>query len=225
MAISLLIGKGGGMSYRAAVPEIEWKDLVCEWEYLCHLHPELGRELPVCQIPCQSVREGTTMYLYDLILKSQVEARKEEMDNFMQFGKLANKGTIYTMNMLRLAKSNEERMAIWCAAFAKDLFGNGKKFKEKYPYLFHIGLTCESFLRGKFELWHHAMKKLTPEIYYGFYMCEGVKIETWEALVELIALNAKMVLQDYQMVLYTSLKGEEVPVYIEETCNVRLDGE
>ena len=211
------------MSYKGLIPEIEWKDLVDEWEYLCRLHPVIGQDFHIIKIPGKSLREDATIYQYDVILKSEVKARKEEIDSFMMFGKLANKGTIHTMNMLRLAKSNEERMAIWCAAFAKDSFDGGKKFKQERPYLFYIGEKCESFLREKFEVWHHATKRLTAEIYYGFYMCEGVKIETWEALLELIALNAKMVLQDYQMVLYTSLNGEDVPAYIDEICNVRLN--
>ena len=53
------------------------------------------------------------------------------------------------------------------------------------------------------------MKSLTPNIYFDFYLWENITLTSCDALMELIALNAKMVLQDYQLVLYSSLGEQE----------------
>ena len=204
--------------------ELEWGALLREWEHFCKKYPEIQMDMPVQKVACKSYQPGVNIYGYDIIPKKEVENWIKKIDSIMLFGKPTNKGTLHTIYMLRSAKTNEERMAIWCAAFAKDLFECGWRFKGDEDFLSKLSFQCESFLHKKFEMWHHAMKRLTPEIYYGFNICHGVKIETWEALVEMIALNAKMVLQDYQLVVYSSWGEEEVPARAEEFFNVRLDG-
>ena len=203
--------------------EIKWKDLVTLWTHCCINNPILEEEMPVEIIKCKAYQEFSCVYGYDFILKNEVLRIRRNIDSHLLFGTPTNKGTLQTINMLRSAKDDEERMAIWCAAFAKDMQERGIRLKQNKNYLFWLEEKCESFLRERFYIWHHAMKRLTPDIYYGYNICDGIKIETLQALIELIALNAKMVLQDYQLVLYSSLGENETSDKLEMKFNMRID--
>lgn len=202
--------------------QIKWEDLVQQWKYLCMTNPILSEGMSVKIIPCRAYQKGMYIYGYDFIFKKDVAEREKNIDHFFMFETPTNKGTLQTVNMLRSAKSDEERMAIWCAAFSKDIFEQGFRLKQNKNYLFWLGEKCKGFLRKKFALWHHAMKRLTPDIYYDFYLWEDIEIHSWRSLMELIALNAKMVLQDYQLVLYSSL-GEQETIEKMKEDDRRLD--
>lgn len=189
--------------------QVKWEQLVNLWKHFCIFHPILGEEMSVKFIPCRSLQEGSYIYGYDFIPKKDIADREKNIDSFFMFETPTNKGTLQTISMLRSAQSDEERMAIWCAAFSKDMWDKGFRLKQDKNYLFWLGEKCELFLRGKFDVWHHAMKRLTPNIYYDFYLWEDITVTSWSALLELIALNAKMVLHDYQLVLYSSLGEQE----------------
>ena len=189
--------------------QIKWEDLVQLWKHFCMFNPILSEKMSVKIIACRAVREGVGIYGYDFIPKNEVADREKNIDSFLMYDKPTNKGMLQTVSMLRSAKTDEERMAVWCAAFSKDMMGKGFRLKQDKNYLFLLREKCEDFLREKFDLWHHSMKRLTPDIYYDFYLWDDVTITSWRALMELIALNAKMVLQDYQLVLYSSLGEQE----------------
>lgn len=203
--------------------EIKWEDLVQQWEYYYSFNPILKEEMSAEIIACKVQQQFGCVYGYDFIPKNQVAERRENIENFFLFGTSTNKGTLQTINMLRSAKNDEERMAIWCAAFAKDMQIKGIRLNQNKNYLFWIGEICDRFLRERFYIWHHAMKQLTPRIYYGYYFCDGIKIESWQALIELIALNTKMVLQDYQLVLYSSLGENDSCNKLEMKFNMRIN--
>lgn len=211
------------MLFDELVKEIKWADLVTIWKHCCIMYPILREKMPVEIIPCKADKEFSCIYGYDFIFKNEVSDRRNNIDNFFLFGTPTNKGTLQTINMLRSAKDDEERMAIWCAAFARDMQEKGIRQNQNKNYLFWLGEKCEDFLRERFDIWHHAMKRLTPNIYYGYNICDGIKIETWQALIELIALNAKMILQDYQLVLYSSLGENETSDKLEMKFNMRID--
>lgn len=203
--------------------EIKWADLVTIGKHCCIMNPILREKMPVEIIPCKADKEFSCIYGYDFILKNEVSDRRNNIDNFFLFGTPTNKGTLQTINMIRSAKDDEERMAIWCAAFARDMQEKGIRLNQNKNYLFWLGEKCEDFLRERFNIWHHAMKRLTPNIYYGYNICDGIKIETWQALIELFALNAKMILQDYRLVLYSSLGENETSDILEMKFNMRID--
>lgn len=204
--------------------KIKWEGLVQTWKHFCIFYPILSEEMSVKIIPCKSFREGASIYGYDFIPKEDVAEREKNIQSFFIFDTPTNKGTLQTISMLRSTQSDEERMAIWCAAFSKDMWDKGLRLKQDKNYLFWLGEKCKSFLRGKFTLWHHAMKSLTPNIYYDFYLWENITVISCDALMELIALNAKMVLQDYQLVLYSSLGEQETIKKMNEEDGERIKG-
>ncbi|MCM1295350.1 MAG: hypothetical protein NC311_07385 [Muribaculaceae bacterium] len=211
------------MSFEEIDKEVKWEDLLTIWKHCCIYNPILTEEMPVEIIKCKANTELSCIYGYDFILKNEVQERRKNIDSFFLFGTPTNKGTLQTINMLRSSKDDEERMAIWCAAFAKDMLEKGVRLNQSKNYLYWLSEKCENFLRERFYIWHHAMKRLTPDIYYGYHICDGIKIKSWQALIELIALNAKMVLQDYQLVLYSSLGENEASDKLEMKFNMRID--
>ena len=95
------------------------------------------------------------------------------------------------------------------------------RLKQDRQYAMWLEHKCSVFLNSRFYTWHHAMRRLTPEIYYDC-IFDGIVIRSIDALIELVALNAKMVLEDYQLVLYSSLDKKEEMEGIKK-FNLRID--
>jgi hypothetical protein len=60
-------------------------------------------------------------------------------------------------------------------------------------------------------MWHHAMRKLTPNIYFHYGLFENIELKSFEPFVEIAMANAAMVLNDYTAVLYSSREDNFEP--------------
>ena len=106
-----------------------------------------------------------------------------------------------------LYKTDEETAAIWMYAIAfellqKGLYGKSRKYANQICYV------TREFLADRFCFWHHAMRKLVPEIYTD-YLLRQLEFESFESIIEIIVLNAALIRHEYVPVLYSSLKQGE----------------
>lgn len=142
---------------------------------------------------------------------SRKEIIKNNVAHFLYFTKPTNKGTMHTLNMLMNSVNDEERAAIWIYSFAKEIYDHDYRGNiNKYAY--KLCNASRNFLSQHFYMWHHAMKKLVPEISINHNIYSETEFHTIKAVIELARLNAAIILQEYVPIRYTSLKpDEEVP--------------
>jgi len=132
---------------------------------------------------------------------------------FLYFSKPTNKGTIHTLNMLINSANDEERAAIWIYTFAREVLehnadGNIKKYAHQ------LCDASSGFLSQRYYLWHHAMRKLIPEIFINYNVYMKTEFSTIDAVIELARINAALILHEYVPILYSSLKkGGKEPHY------------
>jgi hypothetical protein len=141
--------------------------------------------------------------------------RKEQLieknpTQFLYFTKPTNKGTIQTAEMLMEARNEEELAAIWIAATAKELseYRVGRNFGY-YPHILHMA-ACE-FLGTRYYLWHHAMKRLVPEVMIPSSVLESIVCKDAEPVVGLIQMNTVLLKSTWSILRYSSLKDGEIP--------------
>lgn len=113
--------------------------------------------------------------------------------------------------MLINSVNDEKRAAIWIYSFAKEISErNNSGNISKYAY--ELCEVSQDFLSQHFYMWHHAMKKLVPEILIRRSIYAETEFNTIDAVIELARLNAAIVLQEYVPILYSSLQhGKEAP--------------
>ena len=75
-------------------------------------------------------------------------------------------------------------------------------------YAHQICNITRKFLSKRFVIWHHAMRKLVPDIYMNCLISE-MEFESIESIIEIIMLNAALIRHEYVPVLYSSLKKGE----------------
>ena len=154
-------------------------------------------------------------YGYDWLTQEEYASRKTTIETnlmqFLYFTKTTNKGTMHTLNMLVNSVSDEERADIWIYSFAKEISEHHSSGNIN-RYAYELCTACQGFLSQHFFTWHHAMRKLVPEIYVNHNIYMETEFKTINAVIELARLNAAVVLQEYVPILYTSLwPGEETP--------------
>lgn len=119
--------------------------------------------------------------------------------------------------MLMEAKNQEEIAAIWIVATAKELsernFDNGI-----WKYASILETAVRNFLIDRYKIWHHAMKKLVPEIMIPYNILDNLTCTSVDIVMELIQLNTVLIKNNYQLMLYSSLKEGESAEY-----SLRLD--
>ena len=124
--------------------------------------------------------------------------------------KAGNKGTIQTAEMLMKVRNEEERAAIWIAATAKELSEyRGGRNLGYYPRTLHMA-ACK-FLETRYSLWHHAMKRLVPEIMIPSPVLESIVCKGAEPVVGLIQMNTALLKSTWSILRYSSLKDGEIP--------------
>ena len=112
--------------------------------------------------------------------------------------------------MLLEAKTAEERAAVWIAATAFELMDIGYSLEtSKQARILNHAATL--FLRERFYNWHHAMKKLVPEIMVPPSLIEHIQKCDAETMIGLIQTNMVMLQGNYKVLLYSSLKESETP--------------
>ena len=112
--------------------------------------------------------------------------------------------------MLMDAQNEEELAAIWIAATAKELYeyryGNGI---GRYANMLHMA-ACE-FLQTRYYLWHHAMKRLVPEILIPPSVLESIICKDAAPIMGLIQMNTVLLKRSWSILRYSSLKDGELP--------------
>ena len=194
--------------------EMQWEKTYKLWkgaEY--SIGETLSVPVEVETIPVPYKQDGY-FYGFDWLPCEEVPRRKELIretpTEFFYFTKHTNKGTIQTAGMLAEAQTDEERAAIWIAATAKELIdhssgGNISKYARQL-----YNSAC-NFLRDRYELWHHAMKQLVPQLAISWQLRESIVCEDAEPVVELICLNTFVVKNSYKILCYTSLEDGKNP--------------
>lgn len=179
----------------------------------CYLPRSLTSPLPVEKVAVE-FRDDGYFYGYDWLENTEAVQRKKmiqtNVTEFLCFTKPTNKGTIQTIAMLSEAIDEEERAAIWIAATAFELqnkqYGNGISF---LAYQMHD--AARAFLQDRFYIWHHAMKRLVPDILIPYNVLESISKADADAVMQLIQMNTLMIKGSYSVLLYSSLKDDIAP--------------
>lgn len=193
---------------------LKWADVYDYWKTWSIDFPSVLREpfqVEKIYVPHKG-REW--FYGYDWILKSRYEQRInyiiENSTSFLLFGDALNKRTLHTVEMLAYTKDEEERVAIWIYAFLHELPERCLR-GESHRITSMVMQQAKVFLSERFYFWHYAMKKLLPDIYFGYGMFEHTEFKSFEPLVDLAMATAFMILSEYAPVLYNSDKEGAIP--------------
>lgn len=192
--------------------QVSWNEIYQHWKIYAHSGPViLNSPINLKEIHVDFPEHEGIFYGYDWLTRSEYMHRKEliekDLVQFLYFTKPTNKGTMQTLQMLMEAKDDEERATIWIYAFAKELSDRASGSTLRFAYQ-----LCDAsleFLSKRFYLWHHAMKKLVPEIYIDYSVYAETAFSSVNVIIDLARLNAALVLHEYVPILYTSLKPGE----------------
>ena len=195
---------------------VSWEDVYEYWHLNNMYGPSmLNMSISPTELFVNYSKQDGVFYGYDWLSLNEYKSRKELIKNdvsqFLFFMSPTNKGTVHTLNMLINSISDEERAAIWIYSFAKEISEHNNRGNIN-RYAHELCNVSRNFLSQHFCMWHHAMKKLVPEIFIGHSIYSDTEFNTINAVIELSRLNAAIVLQEYVPIIYTSLQpGEEVP--------------
>jgi len=191
--------------------QMEWAEVYKLWERNAYYFPQsLKSPLEVERVSVEYKRDGI-FYGHDWLENTEAEQRKKtiqtNVSEFLYWTKPTNKGTIQTARMLSDALNDEERAAIWIASSAFELmnmhYRNGVSLiARKMHYA-----SC-SFLQDRFYIWHHAMKKLVPDIMIPHGIVESISEADNNTVMQLIQMNTLMIKGSYKVLLYSSLEGD-----------------
>lgn len=194
--------------------QMSWKKVYELWnQHSIYSFPELNKPLSAEKIHVPCYQRGCYIYGCDWLEKSFAQTRKEILSsdpvNFM-FMDASNKGTIQTAEMLLSAKDGEERAAIWIAATAFELTRCCSGSLMEYADM--LQRAAHSFLRERYYPWHHAMKKLVPEIMLPRRILKRLTNINAAVALDLIQINTLLLKGNYSILLYSSLEdGETAP--------------
>ena len=194
--------------------QMKW-EIVYELWRMCGYHfPKVLTEPVSAETVFVEYRQDDYIYGYDWLEVTEAQERKQLIDThpsqFLYFTKPTNKGTIQTAEMLMEARNEEELAAIWIAATAKELSEHrvGRNLGY-YPHILHMA-ACE-FLGTRYYLWHHAMKRLVPEIMIPSSVLESIVCKDAEPVVGLVQMNTVLLKSTWSILRYSSLKDGKIP--------------
>ena len=72
--------------------------------------------------------------------------------------------------------------------------------------------ACE-YLKDHFYLWHHAMKRLVPEVMIPRAVLENIICDDAKPVMGLIQTNTVLLKSTWRILLYSSLKDGELPEF------------
>mgnify|MGYP001064275370 CR=1 FL=1 len=192
--------------------EFTWEDIWMYWRlYSDSYEPMLQEPINIERIKVNFHENGTYFQGYDWIPKGDYEDRVNYITNkpqlFLYFGQSLNKGTLHTLETLEKAGNNlEDIAAIWLAAFTEDILNlmpvewRGKGF----TILNQVCRESSSRLRDKYPMWHHAMRKLLPEICFSNELLGSINLYSFTQIVELAVIASSQILNRYITVEYDS---------------------
>lgn len=194
--------------------QMKWENVYELWR-MCGYHFPKALTGPVsAETVFVEYKQDGYIYGYDWLEVTEARERKQLIEKnptqFLYFTKPTNKGTIQTAEMLMKARNEEERAAIWIAATAKELSEyRGGRNLGYYPRTLHMA-ACK-FLETRYSLWHHAMKRLVPEIMIPSPVLESIVCKGAEPVVGLIQMNTALLKSTWSILRYSSLKDGEIP--------------
>lgn len=152
------------------IGKLKWEDVYLLWNNESYNFPKILSDPMTAKTVFVEYDGDGYIYGFDWFQNNTAQARKELIQKnplgFLYFTQPTNKGTIQTAEMLMTAKNEEELAAIWIAATAKELCDHWYENNiGRYATMLHMA-ACE-FLQTRYYLWHHAMKRLVPEILIG----------------------------------------------------------
>ena len=113
--------------------------------------------------------------------------------------------------MLVEAETGEERAAIWIAATAKELMEREPGTDVwRYAYRIYEAATGD-FLGSRYILWHHAMKKLVPEIVVPWSIIRDLACQDASSVMGVIQMNTALLKSNWRILKYSSLPEEKDP--------------
>lgn len=192
--------------------QIDWNEVYKLWKYGRYdFRDVLDTPIEVENVFVEYNGNGY-IYGYDWLEHNTATDKKSLIaKNPSQFLYLtpSNKGTIHTAEMLSEAQDEEELAAIWIAATAKEIYD----YRLNSTLLRWSGRLYRAscgFLNQRFYLWHHAMKKLVPEIMIPQSVLENISCKDAEPVISLIQLNTILVKNLYKILCYSSLKDGDI---------------
>lgn len=197
-----------------AEESITWEKIFQSWSLRANSGPEIIRKPKTLQeIHVPYERSGEYIFGYDWLSYREFEQRKASIEkgptDFLYFTKPTNKGTIYTLQMLQESENDEERAAVWIYAFSQELLNLNYRGNIVRTAL-QLSNLVFPFLSERFFMWHHAMRRLIPAIYFGYPLFEGTDFSI-EAVIQLACVNAALISHEYVPILYSSLAFGERP--------------
>lgn len=188
---------------------LEWEEVYSNWNLIANrIAPELTESVTCNHINFEMDDNQLYIYGFDWLHKDEYDDRinyiTKEPRHFLYFGSTLNKGTLQTAQYLVEAKDNPELLAaIWIYSFVKDnmesSIGRGSR------WLSQLELSVGLFLRENNKRWHHSMRRLLPNEYFTFLLYD-LNISSINTVLEMAVLSAKLVNNDYSIVLYDSRK-------------------
>lgn len=190
-----------------------WEEIYKEWNYISYYIPTINEKLYVNKIKVnQWEREDTYFYGLDWILNENFEGRINYVTDqpimFMMYGDHLNKRTLTTLRYLIDAEDKETRAAIWIYAFIRDV----REYQlenwrgEAYRIAYAIEMAANSYLKDRRMNWHHAMKKLLPDIYFTHTILGAINVENKRIVLELAAMAVDYIYMHYKVAEYDSRK-------------------
>lgn len=193
--------------------QMKWENVYELWQSGRYYFPKVLTDHVSVETVFVEYKQNGYIYGYDWLEAEDAQKRKQLIENnpieFLNFTKPTNKGTIQTAEMLLEAQNEEELAAVWIAATAKELseymIGNGV---GRYANMLHMA-ACE-FLRTRYVLWHHAMKRLMPDIMIPLPVLENIVCKDAEPVMGLIQMNTVLLKSTWSILRYSSLKDGEL---------------
>lgn len=194
--------------------QMKWEETYSLWNNNSHYFSNILSEPITAESVFVEYNQEGYIYGFDWLQNKAAQARKERIEKdplkFLYFTQPTNKGTIQTVEMLMDAQNEEELAAIWIAATAKELYeyryGNGI---GRYANMLHMA-ACK-FLQTRYYLWHHAMKRLVPEILIPPSVLESIVCKDAAPIMGLIQMNTVLLKRSWSILRYSSLKDGELP--------------
>lgn len=188
---------------------MSWADVYDLWKHCsCALPNVLNEKTPVSILPVKWECPDSSFYGYDWRTCEDVDRNIDTIrENIMWFlyDNCSNRGTIHTASLLAEAKTEEEQAAIWIAATAFEL-KDCETSDEYYYSQFYV--AARNYLRGKYKLWHHAMRKLVPELPIWRVLQEKDSPEKYRAMYS-VCMNTLLLKQSHKIIYYSSKQEDK----------------
>lgn len=193
----------------------EWEDVYRMWKAIDSPYLRgISKPITPERIPVISRYTGEPIYEIDWLDNETLKHEKESFktipfDLMMCFPETTPKGVKTTAKMLMYAQSEEEVAAIWIAAVCKTICLNGDIWSPLYCNALSLYDTAIRFLRRRFLVWHHATKRLVPDVNTQCKDYYDDKYKVQQEVMNFIFKNILELKKKYTIVEYSNVNEEE----------------